>query len=328
MLYDNALLARAYLHGWQALGHERWRRVCDRHARLGAARDARAGGRLLLGPRRRLRGRGGPLLPLDPGRDPRRARRRRPGRARRRGDRLLRRHRGRATSRGETSSTSRAAPAAERPERLDAARRALRERRAERVWPSLDDKRLASWNALMIAALAEAGAVLGRDDHLDAARRCAEFVWTEMRTGDGRLRRSWKDGEARAGRLPGGLRVPGRGAADAVRGDLRGALVRRRAPDRRPDDRAVRRSRARRLLHHRPRPRAADRAPQGRRRPSDPIRQLVGRLRAAAPRRADRGARVRAPGGRRLPPRCTGRPPAILTPSPISCARWTSTSPR
>ncbi len=27
MLYDNALLARAYLHGWQALGHERWRRV-------------------------------------------------------------------------------------------------------------------------------------------------------------------------------------------------------------------------------------------------------------------------------------------------------------
>ena len=51
----------------------------------------------------------------------------------------------------------------------------------------------------MIAALAEAGAVLGRDDHLDAARRCAEFVWTQMRSGDGRLRRSWKDGEARLG---------------------------------------------------------------------------------------------------------------------------------
>ena len=29
MLYDNALLARAYLHGWQALGHERWRRACE-----------------------------------------------------------------------------------------------------------------------------------------------------------------------------------------------------------------------------------------------------------------------------------------------------------
>src|SRR5918994_2797108 len=29
MLYDNALLARAYLHGWQVLGHDRYRRVCE-----------------------------------------------------------------------------------------------------------------------------------------------------------------------------------------------------------------------------------------------------------------------------------------------------------
>ncbi len=67
MLYDNALLVGAYLHGWQALGHERYRRVCERDARLDAARDARARGWLLLGPRRRLRGRGGPLLRLDAG---------------------------------------------------------------------------------------------------------------------------------------------------------------------------------------------------------------------------------------------------------------------
>ena len=40
----------------------------------------------------------------------------------------------------------------------------------KRVWPGLDDKRLCSWNALMIAALADAGAVLGRADYLDAAR--------------------------------------------------------------------------------------------------------------------------------------------------------------
>ena len=65
MLYDNALLARAYLHGWQALGHERWRRVCEETLDLGAARDARAGGRLPLRARRRLRGRGGALLRLD-----------------------------------------------------------------------------------------------------------------------------------------------------------------------------------------------------------------------------------------------------------------------
>jgi hypothetical protein len=83
------------------------------------------------------------------------------------------------------------------PEGLDAARRALYEARAKRVWPGLDDKRLASWNALAIAALAEAGAVLGREDYLDAARACAEFVLTELRDDDGHLMRTYKDGDAR-----------------------------------------------------------------------------------------------------------------------------------
>ena len=80
------------------------------------------------------------------------------------------------------------------PARLDEARAALYEVRSKRVWPGLDDKRLASWNALMIAALAEGGAVLGRDDYLDAARETAEFVWTRMRDADGRLLRTYKDG--------------------------------------------------------------------------------------------------------------------------------------
>src|SRR6185312_14173455 len=61
------------------------------------------------------------------------------------------------------------------PAGLDAARAALLAARAQRVPPGLDDKRLTSWNALAIAALAEAGAVLGRDDYLEAARDCAEF---------------------------------------------------------------------------------------------------------------------------------------------------------
>ena len=63
--------------------------------------------------------------------------------------------------------------------------------------PGLDDKRLTSWNALMIAALAEAGAVLGRADYLEAARRCAEFVLRDLRDADGRLLRTYKDGEGR-----------------------------------------------------------------------------------------------------------------------------------
>ena len=68
MLYDNALLAArlpARLAGARARSLPARLRG---DAGLDAARDARPRGRLLLGPRRRLRGRGGPLLRLDPGR--------------------------------------------------------------------------------------------------------------------------------------------------------------------------------------------------------------------------------------------------------------------
>ena len=68
MLYDNALLARAYLHGWQAHRRAAPARCLPGHARLGAARDARTRGWLLLRARRRLRGRRGALLRVEPGR--------------------------------------------------------------------------------------------------------------------------------------------------------------------------------------------------------------------------------------------------------------------
>ena len=71
---------------------------------------------------------------------------------------------------GRNILKSRSAPSAQRPRELDDARAALYAGAPERVRPGLDDKRLASWNALMIAALADAGAVLGREDYLDAAR--------------------------------------------------------------------------------------------------------------------------------------------------------------
>ncbi len=73
----------------------------------------------------------------------------------------------------------------------------LLEQRSERVRPATDDKRLTSWNALMISALADAGAVLGRDDYLTAARECADFLLTRMRDGDGRLLRSFNQGKAK-----------------------------------------------------------------------------------------------------------------------------------
>jgi hypothetical protein len=66
--------------------------------------------------------------------------------------------------------------------------------REHRVRPALDDKRVASWNALMIAALAEAGAVLEDSGYIDAAFAAAEFAWQRMRDDQGRLLRSFGDG--------------------------------------------------------------------------------------------------------------------------------------
>jgi uncharacterized protein YyaL (SSP411 family) len=68
----------------------------------------------------------------------------------------------------------------------------LLEARARRTRPGLDDKVLVSWNALMASALARAGATLGRQEWLDAARTNVRFLLTELRRADGRLLRSWQ----------------------------------------------------------------------------------------------------------------------------------------
>jgi uncharacterized protein YyaL (SSP411 family) len=74
-------------------------------------------------------------------------------------------------------------PLAEEPELL-AERARVREQlaavRASRVRPGLDDKVLVSWNGLMLGALAEAGAALGEPDWIRAARRTAEFLASEL----------------------------------------------------------------------------------------------------------------------------------------------------
>ena len=69
--------------------------------------------------------------------------------------------------------------------------------RAARVRPALDDKRLTSWNALMISALADAGAALERADYVAAAVACARFVETELVDDDGRLLRTFNRGQAK-----------------------------------------------------------------------------------------------------------------------------------
>ncbi len=73
----------------------------------------------------------------------------------------------------------------------------LLEVRERRKHPGLDDKRLTSWNALMIAALADAGAALDEARYTDAAVACAEFVLRDLRDADGRLLRTYNDGRAK-----------------------------------------------------------------------------------------------------------------------------------
>ena len=82
-------------------------------------------------------------------------------------------------------------------EALAAGRQRLFAARQQRIAPNRDDKILAEWNGLMIHALAECGVVLGRADALDAAVRTADFVLANMSQADGRLYRSFKDGQAR-----------------------------------------------------------------------------------------------------------------------------------
>jgi uncharacterized protein YyaL (SSP411 family) len=77
------------------------------------------------------------------------------------------------------------------------ARRRLFGIRESRIHPGRDDKVLTSWNGLMLAAFAEAARVLKRDDYRQVAERNAEFLLSELKTADGRLYHTWKAGEPR-----------------------------------------------------------------------------------------------------------------------------------
>jgi uncharacterized protein YyaL (SSP411 family) len=88
--------------------------------------------------------------------------------------------------------------AAERSPAVTRALESLFARRATRVRPGLDDKVLLGWNALFLRALAEAAAALERADWMEAARTNVRFLLSELRRADGRLLRSWQpDGGAR-----------------------------------------------------------------------------------------------------------------------------------
>jgi uncharacterized protein YyaL (SSP411 family) len=80
--------------------------------------------------------------------------------------------------------------------RLQEAKKKLYAVRSQRVWPGRDEKILTSWNGLMIAALAQAAAVLDKSRFSQAAERAADFLLGSLRTTDGRLLRTYSTGAA------------------------------------------------------------------------------------------------------------------------------------
>jgi uncharacterized protein YyaL (SSP411 family) len=82
-----------------------------------------------------------------------------------------------------------------RPPEIEAAREALFLARERRVRPGLDDKVLTEWNALMIATLAEAGAAADEPAWVEAAVRAAEFLLASLRDADGTWMRAWQAGD-------------------------------------------------------------------------------------------------------------------------------------
>ena len=81
------------------------------------------------------------------------------------------------------------------PDRWQRVREALLTARDQRVRPARDDKVVAAWNGLAVAALAQAGVLLDRPDHVEAARRAAELL-ARVHLRDGHLVRVSRDGVA------------------------------------------------------------------------------------------------------------------------------------
>jgi uncharacterized protein YyaL (SSP411 family) len=188
MLYDNALLIRLYLHGWQLTGEPRFRQVLAETIGY-VLRDLRQpGGGISSAEDADSEGEEGKFYVWSDtdvravlGEDADVARHWygfRPGGNFEHGTTILNR--------------LHALGALARPDDVEAARAKLFEARAERIRPGLDDKVLTEWNAYLIAALAEAGAAAGEPGWVDAAISIAEFLLTNLRRDDGRWLRAWQ----------------------------------------------------------------------------------------------------------------------------------------
>jgi hypothetical protein len=168
MLYDNALLVPAYLHGWLVTGRERYRGIVEETVEYMLGELLLPEGAFASSQDADTEGVEGLTYTWLPGEEV--------------PDELLEPfEHGRFIVRGELDPELRAR---------------LLEIRRRRSQPGLDDKAIAAWNGLALAALAEAGRRLGRSGWVEAAGTLAEFLVGPLSGGDGRLHRSHRAGRA------------------------------------------------------------------------------------------------------------------------------------
>ncbi len=188
MLYDNAQLARVYVHAWQITGENRYRAVAEET--LGFVE------------RELLTADGGFAASLDADTNGEEGTTYVWSRAEieavlgDHADRFCRAYG--VTEAGNWEGHNILARVDEEAAReLGDQRARLLAVRAQRPQPARDDKVLTSWNGLMIAAFADAASAFGDPRLADVAARAAGLILDRVRGDDGRLRRSWKDGRAR-----------------------------------------------------------------------------------------------------------------------------------
>ena len=168
MLYDNALLVPAYLHAWVLTGEESYRWIAEQTLDYVLRELRLEGGGFASAQDADTDGVEGLTFTWEPHEVPR-------------PELLQPFEHGRYIIRGRLTRGERAA---------------LLAAREQRAQPQRDDKAIAGWNGLMLAALAEAGRRLDRAEYLDAAHALAEFLLGPLSTGE-RLHRTWRDGVAK-----------------------------------------------------------------------------------------------------------------------------------
>ena len=189
MLYDNAQLARVYLHAWQVTGEPFYRTIVEETLDYVVREMTDSRGGFYSTQDADSEGEEGKFFIWTPDQiqevlgD--------------QADRFVEAYA--VTERGnfEGQNILELTDRLEERDALADARRKLFEAREGRVHPGRDDKVLTSWNGLMLAAFAEAARVLERDDYREVAERSAEFLLSELITPEGRLHHTWKDGVAR-----------------------------------------------------------------------------------------------------------------------------------